>query len=158
VLIEIAVTTDSLDLLEPFDDLSSHSDGAVLIFQGRVRDTNDGRAVTRLTYEAYGEMAEKELRSICEEAADRYSIGALRAIHRVGDLALGEVSVVIGVAAPHRADCYEASRFVIEELKKRVPVWKHEGYADGDSAWVGASLADDGEPEATRPEPKGTSG
>lgn len=137
-MVRTAITTESLDRLEPFDDLSSHSDGAVLVFQGRVRDVNDGRPVTGLKYEAYGEMAEKELRSICEEACSRYEVGALRAVHRVGELELGEVSVVIAVAAPHRVDCYEASRFVIEELKKRLPVWKHERYREGDSAWIGA--------------------
>jgi len=156
-VIETAVTSESLDPLESFDDLSSHSDGAVLIFQGRVRETNDGRAVTGLSYQAYGEMAEKELRSICEEAAERYSIGALRAIHRVGELALGEVSVVIGVAAPHRADCYEASRFVIEELKVRLPVWKHERYVDGDAAWVGTDLAVKSRGQATTGDRKGMS-
>jgi molybdopterin synthase catalytic subunit len=98
------------------------------------------------------------LRSICEEAAGRYSVGALRAIHRVGDLALGEVSVVIGVAAPHRADCYEASRFVIEELKRRLPVWKRERYVDGDAAWVGAQRTGEAELDTSRPEPKGTAG
>lgn len=138
--IRTAITSDSLEGLSAFDDLSAHSDGAVLVFQGRVRKTNEGRAVSSLAYEAYGEMAEKELLSICEEAFTRFDVGSIRAIHRVGDLALGEVSVVVGVAAPHRADCYEASRYVIEELKERLPVWKHERYADGDSAWVGAPV------------------
>ncbi len=137
-LIETAITTDSIDRLSSFDDLSEHSDGAVLVFQGRVRETNDGRKVTSLGYEAYGAMAEKELRAICDEAAGKFDIGAVRAYHRVGDLDLGDVSVVIGVAAPHRVDAYEASRFVIEELKRRLPVWKHERYAEGDAAWVGA--------------------
>ena len=136
--IRTAITSESLDDLSAFDDLSAHSDGAVLVFQGRVRETNDGRAVVSLGYEAYGEMAEKELRRICDEAMSRFDVGAVRAIHRVGDLELGEVSVVVGVAAPHRGDCYEASRYVIEELKDRLPVWKHERYADGGAAWVGA--------------------
>jgi molybdopterin synthase catalytic subunit len=111
-----------------------------------VRETNEGRAVSGLAYEAYDEMAEKELRSICEEAAERFDVGALRAIHRIGELELGAVSVVIGVAAPHRVDCYEASRYVIEELKKRLPVWKHERYVGGDAAWVGAVHAPAGDP------------
>ena len=140
-MIRVGITDGSLDGLAAFDDLSSTSDGAVLIFEGRVRETSEGRAVTGLSYQAYGEMAEKELRDICEEAATRYGIGALRAFHRVGDLALGEVSVVVGVSAPHRAACYEASRYVIEELKKRLPVWKHERYADGGREWVGATDA-----------------
>lgn len=141
--IEARITAESIDRLGAFDDLSSFSDGAVVVFQGRVRETNDGRAVSGLTYEAYGEMAEKELAAICAEAADRFDAGAIRAWHRVGDLTLGEVSVVIGVAAPHRDACYAASRHVIEELKARLPVWKHEHYVDGESEWVGA-------PEETR--------
>lgn len=139
VRIDTRITTASLDGLAAFEDLAAHSDGAVLIFQGRVRETNEDRAVSGLTYEAYGEMAEKELRAICEEAATRFDIGAVSAAHRIGELGLGEASVVIGVAAPHRADCYEASRFVIEEIKARLPVWKHERYVEGDSAWVGVS-------------------
>ncbi|MDX1395642.1 MAG: molybdenum cofactor biosynthesis protein MoaE [Gemmatimonadota bacterium] len=137
-MIRVGITTRSLDGLASFDDLSSTADGAVLVFEGRVRETNEGRAVSGLSYEAYGEMAEKELRAICEEAVDRHEIGSLRAFHRVGDLDLGEVSVVVGVSAPHRAACYEASRYVIEQLKKRLPVWKKEHYVDGDREWVGA--------------------
>lgn len=132
------ITRESLDAPGVMSDLGGHGDGAVLIFQGRVRDMNDGRAVTGLAYEAYGEMAERELRDICEEAARRFELGAIRAAHRVGALDPGEVSVAIGVAAPHRAACYEASRYVIERIKARLPVWKHERYADGGSEWVGA--------------------
>lgn len=138
VPIRTRITDESLDALGPFEDLSARSDGAVLIFQGRVRETNEGRAVTGLGYQAYGEMAEKELRAICEEAARRFEVGAISAAHRVGELDPGEVSVVIGVAAPHRAACYEASRFVIEEIKARLPIWKRERYRGGETAWLGA--------------------
>jgi len=136
--IQTRITTASLDGLAAYDDLAAPSDGAVLIFQGVVRETNEGRTVHGLAYEAYREMAEKELRAICEEAADRFEIGAISATHRIGELGLGETSVVIGVAAPHRAASYEASRFVIEEVKSRLPVWKRERYVEGDAAWVGA--------------------
>ncbi len=132
------ITRESLDEPGLFGDLGAGSDGAVLIFQGRVRDMDEGRTVTGLAYEAYDEMADEELRAICREAADRFAVGAISAAHRVGELEPGEVSVSIGVAAPHRAACYEASRFVIEEIKARLPVWKHERYADGDAVWVGA--------------------
>ncbi|MDH3734316.1 MAG: molybdenum cofactor biosynthesis protein MoaE [Gemmatimonadota bacterium] len=138
VAIETGITTDPIGRLDAFDDLSTHADGAVLVFQGRVRETNEGRKVSGLSYEAYGEMAEKELAAICGEAAASFEIGAVRAVHRVGDLELGDVAVVVGVAAPHRNACYEASRFVIEQVKVRLPVWKHERYADGETGWVGA--------------------
>lgn len=135
------ITSESLDGFDPFRNLGSEADGAVLVFQGRVRETNRGRAVVRMTYEAYGEMAERELSVICREAFDRFDIGAVAAAHRVGDLDLGEVSVAVGVAAGHRDACYLASRWVMESIKERLPVWKHEHYADGDSHWVGAPQA-----------------
>ena len=136
--ISTQITTDSLDDFAPFESLGTHADGAVLIFRGRVRETNEGRKVSSLSYEAYGEMAERELEDICREAGRRFEAGAVAAAHRVGDLDLGEVSVVIGVAAPHRDACYAASRWVIEEIKERLPVWKHEYYEEGSSHWVGS--------------------
>lgn len=157
VQIRTRITDESLYGLGPFEELGEFSDGAVLIFQGRVRETNDGRVVTGLGYQAYGEMAEKELRTICEEAAGRFEVGAISAAHRVGELDPGEVSVVIGVAAPHRASCYEASRYVIEEIKARLPVWKRERYADGEAVWVGApaSVAAESRPAAETREVSG---
>jgi molybdopterin synthase catalytic subunit len=132
------ITKDSLDGFGPFENFGTHGDGAVLIFQGRVRNTNDSRSVSSLSYEAYGEMAERELGAICREANRRFEVGSIEAIHRVGDLALGEVSVAIGITAPHRDTCYAASRWVIEEIKERLPIWKYEHYQDGDSHWVGS--------------------
>ena len=132
------ITKDSLDGFGSFENLGTHEDGAVLIFQGRVRNTNDGRSVSSLSYEAYGDMAKQELGAICREASRRFEVGSIEASHRVGDLALGQVSVVIGIAAPHRDTCYAASRWVIEAIKERLPIWKHEHYQDGDSHWVGS--------------------
>ncbi|MCG8467430.1 MAG: molybdenum cofactor biosynthesis protein MoaE [Gemmatimonadetes bacterium] len=139
--IRTAITPDPLDRFLGRAPLGSHSDGAVLVFEGRVRDTNEGRPVARLGYEAYVDMATRELDAICREAGDRFAVGAISAAHRVGELELGDVSVVVGVAAPHRDACYAASRWVIEEIKRRLPVWKHEHYSDGESAWVGAPEA-----------------
>ncbi len=139
VRIDVSITDASLDGFDRFADLGSHSDGAVSIFQGRVRETNEGRRVVALLYEAYAEMAEGELRRICEEAAGRFDVSEIRAAHRTGVLELGEVSVAIGVAAPHRAACYDASRFIIEAIKVRLPVWKRETYEDGEAEWLRAS-------------------
>jgi molybdopterin synthase catalytic subunit len=136
--VEVFITDEPLESLEALQRVGTRSDGAALTFEGRVRDFNDGRAVVRLAYEAYSEMAEGELRKICEEAGSRFEVTAIVAAHRTGLLELGEVSVSIAVAAPHRAACYEASRYVIEELKLRLPIWKHEQYADGTAGWVGA--------------------
>lgn len=145
--IRATITDEPLDGFAPFRTLGTPADGAVLVFEGRVREMNEGRPVSRLDYEAYRPMAESELRRICEEAAARHPVGAVIAAHRVGRLEIGEVSVAIGVAAPHRAACYEASRHVIEQVKARLPVWKHEHYEDGGSTWVGAPRLERSEAE-----------
>lgn len=109
--------------------------GAVATFLGLVRDHHAGRGVTRLEYQAYGPMAEAECGQIIAEAERRWPCRvALR--HRVGVLAIGEPAVAIAVGSGHRAEAFEACRFVIEELKRRVPIWKRESYADGSEAWV----------------------
>jgi len=117
----------------------SSADGAVTVFVGRVRDHSHGRRVIRLHYEAYGEMAERELATILDETASRWTFSHLEAVHRTGTLELGELSVAIVVAAPHRSTAYEASRHVIEEIKRRLPIWKREEYADGEVEWAGSA-------------------
>ncbi len=119
--------------------LGSQADGALLLFDGRVRDQNNGRPVARLRYEAYTEMAERELEAILRETADRCEATRIEAVHRTGTLEIGEASVAIAVSSPHRAAAFKASRYVIEEIKKRLPVWKREAYADGSGAWVRAA-------------------
>jgi molybdopterin synthase catalytic subunit len=131
-----AVTDQPLDAARLLADSVHPDDGAALLFWGVVRNQNEGRPVSHLEYHAYAEMAERTLHRIAEEAIGRFGVGEVRVVHRVGRLAVGEASVAVCVAAPHRGEAYEASRYVIEELKKRVPVWKREGYTDGDSDWV----------------------
>lgn len=117
-------------------EAASPADGAALLFLGVVREENEGRAVSRLEYSAYAAMAEREMRRIADEARARFGTGAVLLVHRVGMLEIGEASVAIVVAAPHRGEAYAASRYAIEALKRRVPVWKREGYVDGETAWV----------------------
>ncbi len=112
------------------------SDGAVLLFLGVVRNHADERPVRGMRYEAYREMAERELAAIAGEAAERLGTDRIAVVHRTGELSIGEPSVAIAVSSPHRAEAYDASRFVIEAIKARLPVWKHEHYADGASRWV----------------------
>ena len=131
-----AVTDAPIDTAALLDACVSPADGAALLFVGVVRDENDGRAVSRLEYSAYAPMAEREMRSIADEARARFGTGAIHVVHRVGMLEIGEASVAIAVASPHRGEAYEASRYVIEQLKRRVPVWKREGYVDGGTEWV----------------------
>ena len=115
------------------------SDGAALLFLGLVRNHNEGREVGHLEYDAFADMAERTLAEIAGEAAERWPVGSLSVVHRIGRLEIGEVSVAILVSSPHRGDSYEASRYVIEQLKQRVPIWKREGYLDGASEWLRGS-------------------
>jgi len=131
-----AVTAEPLDAARLLADCVSPSDGAALLFWGVVRAENDGREVAQLEYHAYAEMAERQMRKIAAEAIERFGTGDIRVVHRVGLLEVGEASVAIAVASPHRGEAYEASRYVIEELKRRVPVWKREGYVEGEREWV----------------------
>ncbi len=130
------VTRDPLDAAAILRQVAAPSDGAVLLFWGVVRDHNEGREVDHLEYHAYAEMAEAELSRIVEEAAMRWKTGEIAVLHRLGRLEIGEASVAVAVAAPHRAETYEASRYIIEELKRRVPIWKKEGYTDGAGEWL----------------------
>lgn len=130
------VTADPIDPARMLGGALSPEDGAALLFWGVVRNENDGRAVSSLEYSAYAEMAEREMLRIADEARARFGTGAIHVVHRIGLLRIGEASVAIAVASPHRAEAYEASRYVIEELKRRVPVWKREGYVDGRTEWV----------------------
>jgi molybdopterin synthase catalytic subunit len=130
------VTEDAIDPARMLGGALSPADGAALLFWGVVREQNDGRAVSRLEYSAYAPMAEREMLRIADEARERFGTGAIHVVHRVGMLEIGEASVAIAVASPHRAEAYEASRYVIEQLKQRVPVWKREGYVDGETEWV----------------------
>ena len=130
------IVTAAIDPAAVLDLVGDRADGAVLLFLGTVRDHADGRPVDGLRYEAYPDMAEKELNLIAEEAVQRLGTNRVAVVHRLGELSVGEVSVAIAVSSPHRAEAYQASRFIIEEIKKRIPVWKHEQYEDGEAVWV----------------------
>lgn len=130
------ITEQPIDTDALLRDSVGDADGAALLFVGTVRNHNDGRDVGHLDYQAYPEMAEKVLEEIVAEAEGRWDVGGMSVVHRVGRLEIGEASVAIVVASPHRGDAYEASRYIIEELKKRVPIWKREGYLTGESEWL----------------------
>src|SRR5687768_9115605 len=119
-------------------EVSGPDRGGVVSFLGTVRDHHEGRAVRGLEYSAYDQMAEEVCREILLEAAARWPVRVtLR--HRLGDLAIGDVAVAVVAAGGHRDEAFAASRYVIEELKRRVPIWKKETYLDGMSHWVNAS-------------------
>ena len=142
----VAVTDAVLDAAPLVTLVSGSADGrpgvgAVATFLGLVRDHHQGRQVTHLEYEAYVPLAEKALARIVSEAAGQWPDARLAIHHRIGRLAIGEASVAIVAASPHRADAYAASRYAIERIKQIVPIWKHEYFAGGD-AWVEGATAD----------------
>lgn len=110
--------------------------GAYAGFEGWVRNHNDGRAALGLRYEAYAALAEAEGARIVEEALSKFEIADAACVHRVGDLDVGEIAVWVGVSAAHRDAAFSACRWIIDEVKARVPIWKHERYAEGDAAWL----------------------
>lgn len=146
------VTDEVLDGGDLLRELGAVSDGAVLVFEGRVRDHNEGQRVVRLAYDAYREMADAVLHEIAGEALRATGASAVAVRHRVGTLSPPDVSLVVAVASPHRQAAYEASTLVIEQLKKRLPVWKKEEYADGTRRWLGDEVpaAESGRSRAVR--------
>jgi molybdopterin synthase catalytic subunit len=133
-----AIVDRPIDTAALIAEVASVTNGATLLFVGTVRETNDGRDVSGMDYTAYRSMADRELTDIVREAASRFETSDVVVEHRLGTLGLGEASVAIAVAHPHRGKAYDASRYIIEELKKRVPIWKLEHYVDGTREWVGA--------------------
>ena len=124
---------------EPIDVVSQQAttpaDGALCLFLGVVRNENRGRAVVRLEYEAFEEMALPLMHEIAAETKRRFPVTLVRLVHRLGRLEIGEPSVAVAVASPHRDEAFSACRFAIDTLKAQVPIWKKELYADG-SAWL----------------------
>jgi molybdopterin synthase catalytic subunit len=136
-----ALVDRPIDAAALLTEVAGPSRGAICSFIGTVRDQHDGRAVTGLQYDCYESMATRELESIVAEAGERFGAPAIAVEHRVGTLAVGEVAVAIASAHARRASAIGAMQYVIEELKKRLPIWKLEHYADGTRAWVTGSEA-----------------
>ena len=131
-----ALVDHPLDPTALLDEVSDVGSGASTLFVGTVRRSNQGRAVTGIDYSAYAPMAEAEMRRIAEEAAARFGTAHVVIEHRLGTLTLGEASIAIAVSHERRAAAMDAQRYIIEEFKARVPIWKREHYVDGDRAWV----------------------
>ncbi len=124
---------DTAGLAAALDD---HGAGGAVIFEGRVRNENEGRAVSALEYQAYAPLCHKEGERILAEARERFGVLDAVCHHRVGRLDLGDCAVWIGVLAGHRGEAFAACRYVIDEIKVRLPIWKKEIYRDGDSGWI----------------------
>ena len=134
------ITSEQIDISRVAESVRHDEDGAIVTFLGVVRNHNRGKPVLYMEYEAYPEMAVAKMRQIGNEIRDRWGLQHVAIVHRVGRMKIGEASVVIAVASPHRDAAFEASRYAIDRLKEIVPIWKKEVYADGE-VWLG--LGDD---------------
>lgn len=131
----IRVTPEVLDPAEAIAAVQTRASGAVNVFLGVVRDNNLGRTVDYLEYDAYPEMAERVMRQLAEEAKERFELEDCAVLHRTGRMEIGETSLLVAVASGHRAESFEAGHWLVNEIKKSVPVWKKEVWDDGE-AWI----------------------
>ena len=131
-----ALSAVAIDATTMLVALTGEGVGAVVSFEGRVRNHSEGRAVCGLRYEAYSSLAEAEGLRIVAEAQARFQIAQAVCVHRVGALEIGELAVWVGVSAAHRDAAFAACRYVIDEIKSRVPIWKQERYVDGEAEWL----------------------
>jgi molybdopterin synthase catalytic subunit len=132
----IAVRDSELSVDEVRAAVADPGAGGIALFAGAVRDSDHDRQVTGLSYSAHPSAA-AELRRVAATIAEKFDVIGVAAVHRVGDLAIGDLAVVVAVSCPHRGDAFDACRALIDELKESVPIWKHQRFADGASEWVG---------------------
>lgn len=137
------ITKDTIDLTKLLEETEDEGTGACVIFLGTVRKNSGNEVVMGITYEAHIELSSQVLQRIEQEVEKEFRHCKCRVIHRIGYLRLGEVSVAIVVRAPHRTDAYKASRFVIEKVKKTVPIWKKEHLANNEEKWVEGHMLED---------------
>ncbi|WP_336208172.1 molybdenum cofactor biosynthesis protein MoaE [Nonomuraea sp. LPB2021202275-12-8] len=133
----LAIRDTALSVDEVMAAVGDHAAGGTTLFVGTVRERDNGKPVTRLSYSAHP-SADSELRAVAEKVATDFPVTALAAVHRVGDLELGDTAVIVAVSCPHRDEAFRAARRLIDDLKSQVPIWKHQVFADGSAEWVGA--------------------
>ena len=142
---QFKISERSLEEIDRKGSFADCSAGGFVAFEGWVRNTNEGEAVRSLEYEAYPELAEKEGRRILAEARNRFDILQANCYHRIGHLQRGEMAVWVGVSAAHRDAAFAACRFIIDEVKQRVPIWKKEHYENREARWVRCEVSEDQE-------------
>lgn len=135
----IQLVEQPIDAAALIKHVRGDADGAIVTFDGFVRNESHGRATQYLVYEAYAQMALEKMRAIATELHQKFAIDCAALVHRLGRLEIGETSVFIAVSAPHRAAAFEACRYAIDTLKKTVPIWKKEFFADG-AVWADGEL------------------
>ena len=133
----VAISDQPLQVSDVLDSLDDAASGGLVLFVGRVRDHDHGQGVTGLSYSAHPSALDR-LQDVCERIADAHDVTAVAAVHRVGDLEIGDLAVVVATTAGHRGSSFEASRALIDTLKAEVPIWKHQRFADGSDEWVGS--------------------
>jgi molybdopterin synthase catalytic subunit len=133
----LAVRDEPLSVDDVLEAVADPAVGGICLFVGTVRSVDHGKSVTKLDYTAHPSVSDV-LHEVAGEVASTYPVNALAAVHRVGELKVGDVAVVVAAAAPHRAEAFDACRRLIDELKARVPIWKHQLFDDGDVEWVGS--------------------
>jgi molybdopterin synthase catalytic subunit len=139
----ILVSTEDIDIAEVTQSVRDYRAGAVTLFLGTVREFTGDVQTESLEYEAYPEMAVSSMQELADAAKARWNLVSISIVHRIGHLQLGDVAVAVAVSAPHRAEAFEAGRWLIDTLKEQVPIWKKEHYADGETEWI--------HPDAGRP-------
>ena len=130
------ITSDEIELGDVVRAVEAGDAGAIVHFLGVVRNNTEGREVSYLEYEAYPPMAEKKMAEIAQEIHEKWGLDRVAMIHRVGRLEIGEVSVAVAVASPHRKEAFEACHYAMNRLKQIVPIWKREVWTDGEEEWV----------------------
>ena len=130
------ITSDEIELGDVIRAVEAGDAGAIVHFLGVVRNNTEGREVSYLEYESYPPMAEKKMAEIAQEIDEKWGLDRVAMIHRVGRLEIGEVSVAVAVASPHRKEAFEACHYAMNRLKQIVPIWKREVWADGEEEWV----------------------
>jgi molybdopterin synthase catalytic subunit len=133
----VAISDQPLSVTQVLDSLDDPASGGLVLFVGRVRDHDHDQGVTGLSYSAHPSALER-LQDVCERIADQYDVSGVAAVHRVGDLEIGDLAVVVATIAGHRGSSFEASRALIDTLKAEVPIWKHQRFVDGSDEWVGS--------------------
>ena len=134
----IAIRDAELSVDEVRDAIADPAAGGEVLFIGTVRDNDADRGVTALSYTAHPSAA-AEIRRVADDIVAKYDVIAIAAVHRVGDLAVGDLAVVVGVSCAHRAEAFNACHAMIDELKASVPIWKHQRFTDGSDEWVGSA-------------------
>lgn len=141
-----SITSQAIDPETLKRRLAAGNAGACASFEGWVRNINEGEAVEALEYETHAEIAEREGEAVIAEAIERFEIVGALGVHRVGKLAIGDCAVWVGVSAGHRGAAFDACRYIIDEIKHRLPIWKKEHYREGATAWVNCATQATGDP------------